>query len=102
MLVSLVYVHVKAEYVDAFIDATKENARNSIQESGIVRFDFIQQIDDPTRFTLIEVFKSEDAPASHRETIHYLKWRDIVKDMMAEPRSAVKHVNIFPDDSGWG
>lgn len=102
MLVTLVHVHVKQEYVDAFIEATKENARNSVQEPGIARFDFIQQVDDPTRFTLIEVFRNDDAPAAHRETAHYLKWRDVVTDMMAEPRLGVKHVNIFPDDAGWG
>lgn len=101
MVVTLVHVHIKPEFMDAFIAATKENARNSVQEPGIARFDFIQQVDDPTHFTLIEVFRSEDAPASHRETAHYLKWRDTVTDMMAEPRVGVKHVNIFPDDAGW-
>jgi (4S)-4-hydroxy-5-phosphonooxypentane-2,3-dione isomerase len=102
VIVTLVHVHVKPEFVGAFIEATKENARNSVQEPGIARFDFIQQVDDPTRFTLIEVFRSDNAPAKHRETAHYLTWRDTVTDMMAEPRLGVKHVNIFPDDGGWG
>ncbi len=102
MLVTLVHIHVKADMVDAFIEATTDNARNSRLEPGIARFDFIQQQDDPTRFVLIEVFRDEDAPAKHRETAHFLKWREIATDMMAEPRVGVKHNNIFPDDSGWG
>jgi len=102
MLVTLVHIHVKAEFVDAFIEATKDNARNSALEPGIARFDFIQQIDDPTRFTLIEVFRDDDAPAKHRETEHYLRWKDIALDMMAEPRVGIRHRNIFPDDAGWG
>ena len=102
MLISVVQVHVKADIVEAFIAATNENARNSRLEAGIARFDFLQQVDDPTRFTLVEVFRDEDAPAKHRETAHYLKWRDAVAHMMAEPRVGIKHVNISPDDSAWG
>jgi len=102
MLVTLVHIHVKAEFVDAFIEATKDNARNSALEPGIARFDFIQQIDDPTRFTLIEVFRDDDAPAKHRETEHYLRWKDVAIDMMVEPRAGIRHRNIFPDDAGWG
>ncbi len=102
MLISVVHIHVKADVLDAFIVATKENAFNSRLEPGIARFDFLQQADDPTRFTLVEVFRDEDAPARHRETAHYLKWRDAVTDMMAEPRAVIKHVNISPDDSAWG
>jgi len=101
MLVTLVYVHVKAEFVDAFIEATKDNASNSIQEPGIARFDFIQQNDDPTRFVLIEAYKDAEAPARHKETAHYLRWREAVADMMAEPRQAVHHGNILPLDDGW-
>ncbi len=102
MLISVVQVHVKADTVEAFIAATNANARDSRLEAGIARFDFMQQVDDPTRFTLVEVFRDEDAPAKHRETAHYLKWRDAVADMMAEPRVGIKHVNISPDDSAWG
>lgn len=102
MLISVVHIHVKADVLDAFIVATKENALYSRLEPGIARFDFLQQVDDPTRFTLVEVFRDEDAPARHRETAHYLKWRDAVTDMMAEPRAVIKHVNISPDDSAWG
>ncbi|NWG18255.1 MAG: antibiotic biosynthesis monooxygenase [Chloroflexi bacterium] len=102
MLVTLVHIHVKPEYLEAFIEATLENVRNSIQEPGIARFDFIQQADDPTRFTLIEAYRDEDAPARHKETAHYNRWREVVVDMMAEPRVGVRYGSIFPDDAGWG
>ena len=101
MLIVHVHVHVKPESVDAFREATLENARNSIQEPGIARFDVIQQLDDPTRFALVEVYRTSDAPARHKETAHYARWRDAVADMMAEPRTAVKFTNLFPDESGW-
>lgn len=102
MLISLVHIHIKPETLDAFIEATKENAHYSRLEPGVARFDFLQQADDPTRFVLIEVFRTEEAPLKHRETAHYLKWRDIVTDMMAEPRVGIKHINISPDDMAWG
>jgi quinol monooxygenase YgiN len=101
MLIVQVHVHVKPEYVDAFIAATAENAKQSVQEAGIARFDVIQQADDPTRFILVEVFRTADDPARHKETAHYARWRDAVAPMMAEPRSSVKYVNIFPEDAGW-
>ena len=96
-----VHVHVKPEFVDAFKQATVENASNSVQEEGVARFDVVQQADDPTRFILVEVYKSVEASAAHKETAHYLKWRDTVADMMAEPRQGIKYSNIFPDDGGW-
>ncbi|MGD9100815.1 MAG: antibiotic biosynthesis monooxygenase [Anaerolineae bacterium] len=102
MFIVHVHVHVKAEFVDAFKEATRENARNSVQEPGIARFDVIQQQDDPTRFVLVEVYRTPADPAKHKETTHYARWRDAVADMMAEPRSAVKYGNVFPDDEGWG
>jgi (4S)-4-hydroxy-5-phosphonooxypentane-2,3-dione isomerase len=102
MLVVLVYVHVKPEFIDAFREATIANASASVQEVGIVRFDVIQQQDDPSRFVLIEVYRNADAPAAHKETQHYLTWRDTVADMMAEPRTSTKYENTFPDDNGWG
>ncbi|MBN1201635.1 MAG: antibiotic biosynthesis monooxygenase [Anaerolineae bacterium] len=102
MLIVHVHVHVKPESVDAFRAASLENARSSIQEPGIARFDVIQQQDDPTRFVLVEVYRTPDDPARHKETDHYQTWRDTVADMMAEPRSSVKYDNIFPDDAGWG
>lgn len=101
MLVVHVFVHVKPESVDAFKAASLENARNSVQEPGIARFDVTQQEDDPTRFVLVEVYRTSEDPARHKETAHYAVWRDTVADMMAEPRRAVKYANVFPDDNGW-
>lgn len=101
MLIVHVHVHVKPEFVDAFKEATVENARNSVQEPGIARFDVIQQLDDPTRFVLIEVYRTPDDPAEHKKTAHYQTWRDTVAEMMAEPRSSVKYENLFPDDQEW-
>lgn len=100
MNIVLVHVHVKPEFVEAFKQASVENASNSMKEVGIARFDVIQQADDPTRFILVEVYKTADASAAHKETAHYLKWRDTVAEMMAEPRQGVKYSNIFPDDGG--
>lgn len=101
MLIVHVFVHVKEDQVEAFKAATLENARNSIQEAGIARFDVIQQSDDPTRFVLVEVYRTEDAPALHKETTHYQRWRDTVAPMMAEPRQSIKYQNIFPADTDW-
>jgi autoinducer 2-degrading protein len=101
MQIVMVYVHVKSQFVEAFKLATIENASNSVKEAGIARFDVIQQEDDPTRFILVEVYKTSEAPAAHKSTAHYAKWRDTVTDMMAEPRQGVKYKNIFPEDSGW-
>ncbi|NMB88785.1 MAG: antibiotic biosynthesis monooxygenase [Chloroflexi bacterium] len=101
MYIVLVNVHVKQEFVDQFKSATIENARHSNLEDGIARFDFIQENDDPTRFVLIEVYKNVAAAAAHKETQHYLTWRDRVAEMMAEARTSAKYTNIFPDDAGW-
>jgi len=101
MLVVHVHVHVKPESVEAFRIASIENASNSVQEPGIARFDVVQQNDDPTRFVLVEVYRDTDAPLRHKDTAHYLKWRDTVASMMAEPRSAIKYENRFPEDSQW-
>ena len=101
MLVVHVHVHVKPECEDAFRAATVENARNSVLEPGIARFDVIQQHDDPARFILVEVYHTPDDPAKHKETDHYKKWRDAVEPMMAEPRKSVKYANCFPEDGGW-
>jgi (4S)-4-hydroxy-5-phosphonooxypentane-2,3-dione isomerase len=101
MLIVQVHVQVKADQVEAFQGATVENARNSVQEPGIARFDVIRQQDDPTRFVLVEVYRTADDPAKHKETAHYQKWRDAVESMMAEPRSSVKYSNVFPDEAGW-
>jgi (4S)-4-hydroxy-5-phosphonooxypentane-2,3-dione isomerase len=101
MLALVVDVHVLPECVDAFRTATLENARNSVQEAGILRFDVMQQQDDPTRFMLYEVYRSPDAHALHRETPHYHTWRDAVESMMAEPRKARKFTTCFPADADW-
>ena len=95
MLIVHVHVHVKPECVEAFRQATVENARQSVKEPGIAGFDVCQQQDDPTRFVLVEVYRTTDAPAKHKETAHYQKWRDAVADMMAEPRTSVKYGNVF-------
>ena len=96
-----VHVNVKPEFVRAFKQATIENASNSVKETGIARFDVIQQMDDPTKFILVEVYKTAEAPAAHKETAHYAHWRDAVAEMLAEPRQAFRYVNIFPDDANW-
>ncbi len=101
MQIVLVHIHVKPEFVEAFKQATIENASNSVKEAGIARFDVIQQTDDPTKFILVEVYKTTDAPAAHKETAHYTHWRDTVAEMMAEPRQGIKYTNIFPTDENW-
>ena len=102
MFIVHVFVHVKDDQVEAFKAATIENARNSVQEPGIARFDVIQQMDDPTRFGLVEVYRTPEDPARHKETEHYRTWRDTVEKMMTEPRTSIKYSNIFPDENGWG
>lgn len=101
MLIVNVSVHVKEDQIQQFKEATIENAKESVKESGIARFDVIQQADDPSRFMLVEVYRTLEDPGLHKETSHYLKWRDTVADMMAEPRSGIKYNNIYPDESGW-
>ncbi|MGD0061241.1 MAG: antibiotic biosynthesis monooxygenase [Verrucomicrobiia bacterium] len=95
MLIVHVHVHVKAESVEVFKQITLENARASVKEPGIARFDVVQQGDDPTRFVLVEVYRTADAPAKHKETAHYAKWRDTVAPMMAEPRSRAEYSEVF-------
>jgi quinol monooxygenase YgiN len=95
-----VHVHVKPESVEAFRQATIANARQSVKEPGIARFDVLQQADAPTRFILVEVYRTAEAPAQHKETTHYQTWRDAVADMMAAPRTS-EYANVFPGDQGW-
>jgi quinol monooxygenase YgiN len=97
MLVVHVYVHVRPECVQAFIEASRANARESAREAGIARFDCLQQTDDPTRFLLVEAYRDAGAPARHKETSHYQVWRDTVAPMMAEPRASVKFSLISAD-----
>ena len=102
MLIVHVSVHVKPDAVDAFTAATRENARQSVREPGVVRFDVVQQEDDPTRFLLVEIYRTADDPARHKATAHYAAWRDTVEPMMAEPRRSVKFDAVFPDaGAGW-
>lgn len=101
MLVVHVHVKVKPECVDAFREATIQNARCSIEEPGIARFDIVQQQDDPTQFVLVEAYRTDDAPAKHKETQHYQVWRDAVAPMMAEPRSSTKFQSVFPEERYW-
>ena len=101
MLIVHVHVQVKPESVADFKNATIENARASLREPGIARFDAVQQQDDATRFLLVEVYRTADAAAAHKETAHYVKWRDAVAAMMAEPRRSVKYAAVFPGPEGW-
>ena len=102
MFIVHVHVRVKPELIEAFREATVENARGSLREPGVARFDVLQQQDDPSCFVLVEVYRPPEDPARHKETAHYIKWRDTVAPLMAEPRSSLKYDNIFPDDQGWG
>jgi (4S)-4-hydroxy-5-phosphonooxypentane-2,3-dione isomerase len=101
MHIVLVHVHVKSECMDAFRAASMDNASNSVKETGVVRFDVIQQQDDPTRFILVEVYRNDEAALAHKETAHYKRWRDTVENMMAEPRKGIKYNAVFPADQDW-
>jgi (4S)-4-hydroxy-5-phosphonooxypentane-2,3-dione isomerase len=101
MLIVHIHVQVRPESVQQFIDATLENARNSIREPGIARFDIVQQTDDPTRFVFVEVYHDEAATKAHKETAHYAKWRDTVAPMMNAQRTSVRFSNVFPEDKDW-
>ena len=101
MFVVIVQTHVKPEFLQAFKEATYDNASNSILEPGVARFDVYQQKDDPTRFSLIEIYRDEDAPAKHRESSHYLRWRDAVESMLVEPRTRVTYDIYFPPPAEW-
>jgi autoinducer 2-degrading protein len=99
MLIVHVHVKVKPDFIEDFRNATVANARASREEPGIARFDVLQQSDDPSRFVLVEAYRTADAPAAHKETAHYKTWRDTVADMMAEPRQSVKFTNLDPPDA---
>ena len=96
-----VYVHVEPDAVEAFRAAALDNARHSVKEPGVARFDVIQSVEDPTRFVLLEVYRSLAAQTAHKETAHYHRWRDAVAELMAEPRTSARYVNVFPDAQGW-
>jgi quinol monooxygenase YgiN len=101
MLIVHVHVHVTPDSIEPFTVATLENARNSIQEAGVIRFDLIQQDDDPARFLLVEIYRMPEDAARHKTTAHYAKWRDAVERMMAEPRRSVKYHALFPEAAAW-
>jgi quinol monooxygenase YgiN len=101
MYIVHVFVHVRPDQIDAFKAATLENARNSVQEPGVARFDVLQQQDDPARFVLVEVYRTADDPARHKDTAHYQAWRDAVAGLMAAPRTSLRFDNVFPGEDGW-
>lgn len=98
MIVNCVYVHVKPDEIDSFIKFTSANHSESVKESGNLRFDLIQQTEDPTQFMLYEAYESEVAAARHKTTVHYLLWRELVNDLMVEPRVGVKYNILEPKD----
>ena len=101
MLIVQVFIHVLPQYLEAFLAATLDNAQHSVQEPGVVRFDVLQHADDPARFSLIEIYRDDAAPAAHKATAHYARWRDTVEGMMAEPRRSTKYAARFPAPTEW-
>lgn len=101
MLIVHVYAQVEPEHVEAFREACLANARESLKEPGIARFDVVQEVEDPTRFALLEVYRTEADPARHKETAHYARWRDAVEGMLVAPRTRTIYRNLAPDDAGW-
>jgi (4S)-4-hydroxy-5-phosphonooxypentane-2,3-dione isomerase len=99
MTATLVHVHVKPEFIKSFIDASRRNHENSITEAGNFRFDILQDISDPAKFVLYEVYESEEAAAAHKQTAHYLTWRHNVASWMAAPREGIKHSLLFPREN---
>jgi autoinducer 2-degrading protein len=101
MVIVHVHVRVLPEWLEEFTEATVANARRSVGEPGVARFDVVQQEDDPTRFVLVEAYHSSFDADAHKETEHYRLWKDAVAPMMAEPRVSVKYANVFPHAEGW-
>jgi quinol monooxygenase YgiN len=97
-----VFIHVKDDKAEEFITATIENAKSSLQEPGVARFDLIQQTEDPSRFLLVEVYRTLEDAARHKETSHYKHWHGIVESLMKEARTRIIYRNVFPDEPGWG
>ena len=98
MYVACIHVHVKPEQRQAFLDATLDNARNTVQEPGNLRFDVHQSLDEPNRFLLYEVYRDEPGMKAHKATAHYARWAEAVAPLMAEPRLGVKYTSCFPED----
>jgi autoinducer 2-degrading protein len=101
LIIVHVHVHVLPDAVEAFRAASLDNSRESLKEPGIARFDVVQSTDDPTRFVFVEAYRTAEAPAAHKATAHYARWRDAVAALMAEPRTSARYVNVAPDDAGW-
>ena len=101
MYIVHVHIYVKPEFIEAFKAVTLDNATESLQEPGIARFDVIQQVDDPTHFELIEVYRTSDDPAKHKETAHYNRWRELAETMLTKPRTRTIYQNIFPANQDW-
>ena len=101
MFIVHVHVCVKPDCIEAFREASLENAQHSLQEEGVARFDVLQQEDEPTNFLLVEVYRAPEEALRHKETAHYARWRDAVAEMMAAPRRSVKYGNVFPADAQW-
>jgi autoinducer 2-degrading protein len=101
MLVAIINVHVKSDFIEEFKAASLDNASNSVKEPGVIRFDVYQQSDDPSRYTLVEIYKTDEDVSRHRETGHYVRWRDTVASMMVEPRTRTTHRVVYPAESEW-
>ena len=97
-----VFIHIKDDKLEEFITASVENAKNSMQEPGVARFDLLQGTDDPSLFLLVEVYRTVEDAAKHKETSHYKQWHDIVEPLMKEERTRTKYRNVYPGESGWG
>lgn len=101
MYIVHVHIHVKADCIEDFRSVSLENAQSSLQEPGVARFDVLQQSDDPTRFLLLEVYRTATAALEHKDTAHYRKWREAAEPMMEEARSRMVYTNLFPTDESW-
>lgn len=102
MYIVHVFIHVRPDKLQEFRQATEANAAGSIQEPGVARFDFLQQAEDPTRFLLVEVYRTQADAGKHKETPHYNRWRETVEPLLAEPRTRIVYENLVPNDAGWG
>jgi autoinducer 2-degrading protein len=101
MFIVHVFIQVKPEKVDDFIAASLENARASLKEPGTLRFDVLQDREDKNHFVLVEVYRTKEDTASHKETVHYHTWNETVAEMMAVPRTKQSFNNLYPGEDGW-
>jgi len=101
MYIVHVFVQVKPDCINDFKEATRVNAKASLEEPGIARFDVLQEEGKPDSFVLVEVYRTKEDPARHKETMHYQQWQETVENMMAKPRTKAVYENVFPDEEGW-